>query len=106
MSIDMEYGVHFSLTIHSFDGTKAASLGKKMLLPFVPFLGLRLQGELSASEPVNAVTWSQTDQQFSCHIDSYELDMNDGYDLDLAFLIEQAKADDWEGEGRIYEINS
>jgi len=102
----MEYRVHFSLTIHSFDGTKAAFFGKEMLLPFVPSLGLRLQGALSASEPVNSVTWSQSDQRFSCHIDSYEIDMNDGYDLDLAFLIEQAKADDWEGGSRIYEVNS
>jgi putative lipase involved disintegration of autophagic bodies len=61
MSIDMEYRVHISLTIHSFDGTKAAFFGKEVLLPFVSFLGLRLQGALGASESVNSVTFSQSD---------------------------------------------
>jgi hypothetical protein len=31
---------------------------------------------------------------------------DDDDDLDFAFLIEQAKADNWKGKGRIYKVNS
>jgi len=102
----MEYKVHFSLAIRSLDGTKAAFGAKKLLLPFVPFVGLRLQEKLGASEPVSSITWSDEKQEFHCHIDVYEVEMNDGYDLDLDFLIENAKDNGWEGISKVHEINS
>jgi hypothetical protein len=102
----MEYKVHFSLTIHSVDGSKAVFFGKEMLLPFVPFLGLQLREELGPSEPVKSVTWSPLDQKFFCHIDSYEVEVSDGYNVDLAFLIIQAKANGWQGDGRIHTVGS
>lgn len=106
MSIDMEYSVRFSLTIHSLDGSKAASFGKRLTLPFVPFIGLRLAESEGVTEPVVSVVWSAVDQEFRCHIDSSEVEMDDGYDLDMTFLIDQAKANGWEGAGRIYDTNS
>lgn len=101
----MEYEVHFSLTIRSLDSTKAVFFGKKLNLPFVPFIGLRLSEKLGSSEPVSAITWSHEQQEFHCHIDSQEVEMDDGYDLDLEFLIEQAKDNGWEGNGACSCIN-
>lgn len=102
----MEYDVHFSLTIYSLDGSKAATFGKRMMLPFVPFIGLRLAERESVTDPVLSVVWSAVDQEFRCHIDSSEVEMADGYDLDMAFLIDQAKANGWVGSGRVYDKNS
>ena len=102
----MEYRVRFSLTIHSLDGSKAAFFGKRLTLPFVPFIGLRLAESEGITEPVVSVVWSASDQEFRCHIDSSEVEMADGYDLDMTFLIDQAKANGWEGAGRIHDTNS
>ncbi len=102
----MEYSVRFSLTIRSLDGSKAAFFGKRLTLPFVPFIGLRLAEGEGVTEPVVSVVWSAVDQEFHCHIDSSEVEMDDGYDLDMTFLIDRAKANGWEGAGRIYDTNS
>jgi hypothetical protein len=106
MSVDMEYSVRFSLTIHNHDGSKAAFFGKRLTLPFVPFIGLRLAESEGVTEAVESVVWSAIDQEFRCHINSSEVEMADGYDLDMAFLIDQAKANGWEGTGRVYDTNS
>lgn len=103
----MEYKTHITLTIRSSDNTKAVYFWKKLTLPFVPFIGLRINEKLTgSSEPVSSITWSQESQEFYCHIDSREVEMDDGYNLDLEFLIEQAKDNDWEGSGDIREIKS
>lgn len=100
----MEYKTHFTLVIRNSDSTKAAFFGKKINLPFVPFIGLRLSEKFGSSEPVSSITWSHEQQEFQCHIEAREVFMNDEDYLDLKFLIEQAKDNGWEGKGKIHEI--
>jgi hypothetical protein len=106
MSNSMEYKIHFTLTIRSLDKTKATTGYKKMVLPFVPFLGMRLEEKLGLSEPIVSISWSNEEQEFYCHIDSSEIEMDDGFDLDMDFLIDQARKNKWLKIGNVHEVNS
>ncbi|GIU42300.1 hypothetical protein TUM4438_08540 [Shewanella sairae] len=100
----MKYKVHFTLTIHSLNDEKAVFFHKKLELPFVPFIGLRLSENLGSSEPVSSIAWCQESSEFNCHIDSREVEMDDGFDLDLEYLIEEALDNGWIGKSKIYEV--
>ncbi|QSX36949.1 hypothetical protein [Shewanella sedimentimangrovi] len=100
----MDYQVHFSLTIRSFDGKTAAFLSKQMSLPFVPFIGLRLAQANGASEPVVSVAWDEVSQSFQCHIDAHEAEMPAACRLGLDYLVQAAKDNGWQGAGKIYEL--
>jgi hypothetical protein len=100
----MSYSVQFTLAIRSFDQKRAAFLSKKLSLPFVPFVGLRLVEPSGNSEPVVSVAWSDESQSFHCHIDAIQAQMPSGCELDLDYMIESARDNGWEGAAKIYQL--
>jgi len=102
----MEYKVHFSLTIWSLERDKRVFGSKELSLPFVPFIGLRLQESYGASQPVVSISWNDDKKTFHCHIEDQGTEMDDGYDLNLDFLVKTAKKNGWSGFNETYEINS
>ena len=92
----MEYKVKFSLIIWNEKRTIFTGGAKELLLPFAPFVGLRLQEGIQ-NYPIASVSWSHDEQCFYCRIEVHEEEMDDGYDLDMKFLIETAKECGWVG---------
>lgn len=104
----MEYKVHFSLTIWSLERDRQVFGSKELSLPFVPFIGLRLEESYGSSPPVLSISWNDDKKYFHCFIEDQETEVEYeyGYDVNLEFLVEKAKEDGWSGFNKTYEINS
>ncbi|WP_180138938.1 hypothetical protein [Desulfoluna butyratoxydans] len=102
----MEYKVRIVLTIMSLDKKRWAGGYIDTTLPFVPFIGLSLWGEVGArwqTKPIESISYNIEDQRFHCSTQEHEFESDDGDFVDIDFLIRSAKKHGWKGFEEIYE---
>lgn len=93
----MNYKVRLALYIYNRDQAKVVFMAKSLTMPFVPFIGLSLGGELGICGPIISVSWSNEDQSFTCSLESHESECDDGSVIDMDYLISEARDNGWRG---------
>ena len=98
----MEYTVKLTLVIWNKERKKFAAGTKELVLPFVPFVGLRfIEKKGPINYPISSVSWSPEENCFHCEIET----LDDDYHFSIDYMVKAAKKSDWKGFDQVFDAN-